>query len=215
MKFLSITKKDLKLELRDKQTFNFMFLFSLITLMLFSYTLSFKELSVISPQLLWFIFLFSAMLSLSKSFLREKEWGTLEGLKLAPIKETSILAGKIIFNLILLYTIQMIIFPLSVIIFNIHLKSLLTPLLVLTLGNLGLAIIGSTFSSFTLKSKVKELILPITFLPVSFPFLTISTIALEKSFLGQQITKEILLMSIYIIAVATISLSTFSYLMED
>jgi len=215
MKSLAIAKKDLLLELRSKNMINFMLLFSLVTLVLFSYTMSFADLQSIAPSLLWFIFIFVGMLGLSRAFIREKELGTLDGLKIAPIQANSILIGKIIFNLILIYAIQIIIFPLSIIFFDISVKNPFIAFLVLTLGNFGFVVIGSMFSIFIINAKVKELLMPMLFLPIATPLLIVSTIALKKSFEGLAISKEIILIATYIIIMSTIAMLTFDYALEE
>ena len=215
MKSLAIAKKDLLLELRSKNMINFMLLFSLVTLVLFSYTMSFADLQSIAPSPLWFIFIFVGMLGLLRAFIREKELGTLDGLKIAPIQANSILIGKIIFNLILIYAIQIIIFPLSIIFFDISVKNPFIAFLVLTLGNFGFVVIGSMFSIFIINAKVKELLMPMLFLPIATPLLIVSTIALKKSFEGLAISKEIILIATYIIIMSTIAMLTFDYALEE
>ncbi len=215
MKCLAIAKKDLLLELRSKNMINFMILFSLVTLVLFSYTMSFADLQSIAPSLLWFIFIFVGMLGLSRAFIREKELGTLDGLKIAPIQANSILIGKIIFNLILIYAIQIIIFPLSIIFFDISVKNPFIAFLVLTLGNFGFVVIGSMFSIFIINAKVKELLIPVLFLPIATPLLIVSTIALKKSFEGLVISNEIILIATYIIIMSSIAMLTFDYALEE
>lgn len=164
MKFLKIAYKDLKIEFRTKNTINFMFLFALLSVMLFSATLRNAE-----PAILWLVFIFVGMLGYSRAFLRELETGTLDALRISPISPMSILAGKMVFNAVLMLMIQTLLIPIFMAVFEIYPKNLLLSIVSLTLGNLAFVIISSSMSLLVLKSKARELLLPVLLFPVLFP----------------------------------------------
>ncbi|MFQ6105897.1 MAG: heme exporter protein CcmB, partial [Candidatus Hydrothermarchaeaceae archaeon] len=79
---LTLARKDLRIEFRTRQRVNLMVLFSFIILLMFNfaaapYSPAVKE---VAPGLLWFIFIFTALLGIPSSFTKELDRGTLDGL---------------------------------------------------------------------------------------------------------------------------------------
>ncbi|MFQ5975892.1 MAG: heme exporter protein CcmB, partial [Candidatus Hydrothermarchaeales archaeon] len=169
---IAIVKKDLKIEFRTKQTINLMFLFAFITLLMFSFTTEpfSATLQDVGPGLLWFVLLFTGMLGLSRAFTKEKELGTLDGLRLTPISNEDLLAAKVIYNLILVFLIEIIAFPIFLAIFNYPIKgSIILAIFILTLGNIGFIIVGSFMSALVMEAKTKDMILQVIVFPLILP----------------------------------------------
>jgi len=164
VKFLEIAKKDLKSEFRTKNTINFLFLFALLSIMLFSATVENPE-----PALLWVVFIFAGMLGYSRAFLKEVETGTLDALRISPVSPSSILFGKIVFNAVIMLLLEAVIVPIFMAVFEIYPKNLLMALVAITAGNLAFVIVSSSLSVLVIKSKARELLLPILLFPVVFP----------------------------------------------
>jgi heme exporter protein B len=219
---LTIVKKDLRIEFRTKHTINSMLLFAGITLLVFSYVVGIYVKSVpdIGPAILWLILIFTGMIGLSRAFVREKELGTLEGLKLSPVSPEEILTGKIIYNFILMLIVTVIVFPLFVVFLNFPIKgSVALALLILTLGNLGFVIVGSAISVIVMNARARELLLPVVLLPVLFPIILASVMALNKVLVDGagfiDITGEVKIITAYTGIMLVISLLTFEYALEE
>lgn len=218
----TIVKKDLKIEFRTKHTINSMLLFACITLLVFSYIVGvyIKSVPDIGPGLLWLIFIFTGMLGLSRAFVREKELGTLEGLKLSPVSPEELLTGKIIYNFILMLTVMVIVFPLFIVFFNFPIKgSVALAIFLLTLGNLGFVIVGSAMSVLVMNARARELLLPVILFPVLFPVIIASVLALKKVLVDGaafiNITGEVKIITAYTAIMLVISLLTFEYALEE
>ncbi|WP_457590580.1 heme exporter protein CcmB [Geoglobus sp.] len=164
MKFLEIARKDLKTEFRTKNTVNFLFLFALLSIMLFSATIDDPE-----PALLWIVFIFAGMLGYSRAFLREVETGTLDALRISPVSPAEILLGKIVFNAIIMLILEAAVIPIFMAVFEFYPKNLPMAVLAITSGNLAFVIVSSSLSVLVIKSKARELLLPILLFPVVFP----------------------------------------------
>ncbi len=218
---IAIVKKDLRIELRTKQTLTLMFLFAFITLFMFSFTTEpFSEtLQDVGPGLLWFVLLFTGMLGLSRAFTKEKEQGTLDGLRLTPIGNGDLLAAKTIYNLILVLLIEVIAFPIFLAIFNYQIKgSFLLAVLILTLGNIGFIIVGSFMSALVMEAKTRDMILQVIIFPLILPIVIFTIQALRKVLIyGDPLNKvgEVKLITIYIIIMTTLSLLLFDYILEE
>ena len=215
---MSVAKKDLRVEFRSKLTINFMFLFSLLTITIFSLALGFsKVVEDVGAGLLWVILLFTGMMGVSRAFIREKELGTLEGIRLSPIDPESILIGKIVYNLVLMILVEIITFLLFIVMLNLHVENIPLAIFVLTLGILGFVVVCSMLSVLVLNAKTRELLLPVILFPIAFPMISVSIHALRDVFLGSglsDISGEIIVLLAYIVIMFTVSLLTFGYALE-
>ena len=218
---IAIVKKDLKIEFRTKQTITLMFLFAFITLLMFSFTTEpfSATLHDVGPGLLWFVLLFTGMLGLSRAFTKEKDQGTLDGLRLAPISNEDLLAAKIIYNLILVLMIEIIAFPIFLAIFNYPIKgSIILALLILTMANIGFIVVGSFMSALVMEAKTKDMILQVIIFPLILPIIIFTILALRKVMIyGDPLNKigEVKLIAVYIIIMTTLSLLLFDYILEE
>ncbi|MDP6612740.1 MAG: heme exporter protein CcmB [Candidatus Hydrothermarchaeota archaeon] len=220
-KSLFLAKKDLKIEFMSRHTLNFMFLFSFVVLLMFNFASDPFSASVIdvAPGLLWFVIIFAGLLGLSRAFIKEMESGTLEGLKSAPISGNEILLGKIIYNLVLVLIIEVIAFPLFVVLFNYSIAgSTLAAFAVLTIGSMGLVIVGSFISAIILGARSRALVLQIIALPLLLPVIVPTILALREVMIyGKSLFNipEIRLILGYILIMTTLSLLLFEYVMEE
>ena len=217
MKFVEIAKKDLKIEFRTKGTLNLMILFALITSMMFSVTIPLSFGEKIAPSLLWLVFLFVGMLGYGRAFLREVETETLDGLKIAPISPVSVLLGKIIYNLVLMLLIEVIVLPIFVGLFNLSVALPLPMFLAITLGNVGFVVVVSSLSILVIKSKMREMLLPVLIFPVVFPIITSTVVAVRMCMTGnvEGILSPISLMGGFALMMLTVSCLTFEHAFMD
>ena len=168
----AIVLKDLVTELKTRELFSSMFIFALLVIIIFIFSvdLSIVKANEVGPGVLWVAFLFAGTMGLNRSFMLEKENGCLEGLILTPADRTVIYFGKLISNLIFLLVMEMFILPLFMIFFNVDLISFLGPLLVVIfMGTLGFCAIGTLLSSLSSNLKTREIMLPILLYPLIVP----------------------------------------------
>jgi heme exporter protein B len=198
-----IAIKDLKIELRSKNTLNFMILFALLTSAIFSMVLPSAR---AAPALLWLVFLFVGIGGYSRAFLKEVDERTLDGLKMAATPE-SILFGKIVYNLALMLIIEAIILPIFVALFDLQVKDPLLFLSAVTLGNLGFVVVASSLSVLVIRSKARELLLPIILFPLLFPIIS-STIAAISASLGFGGANSLSLILVYSAVMAIVAFLT-------
>ncbi|HDM36564.1 MAG TPA: heme ABC transporter permease [Candidatus Syntrophoarchaeum butanivorans] len=217
---LTITKKDLLLEFRSRETLNSMLLFALLALMLMSFGTGASDAVVraVGATFLWMVIIFVGMIGVFRAFTSEEERGTLDGLRLAPISAESILLGKIVYNFLLLFMVELIIFPLFIVMLDYPLEgSFLMGLLVLTLGVAGFAVVSTAISALILNARARELLFPVILLPIIFPLLSSAIHGLKTVLNGGgllDVQKECVVITVYIILFLTISLLTFEYVIE-
>jgi heme exporter protein B len=169
----AIIKKDIIAELRTKEMVVSMFLFVLLVIVAFHYAFGdSKGFESLAGGLLWIAFLFTSLLGLNRSFVHEKDEGCLEGLLLAPVDRPNIFFGKMVGNLLFLTIVEVIAIPLYLILFNFSIKGSI-PMFVaaILLGNFGLCTVGTLLSTISINTKMRDMLLPLIFLPMCMPVL--------------------------------------------
>ncbi len=166
----TIFSKDVRTELRTKEIFSAMAVFSLLVVMVFAFALpgKLKEGGDVAPGLLWVAFTFAGVLGLNRSFINEKDRGSLEGLLLAPVDRSAIFVGKALGNFAFITIVELLIAPLFSLLFNFSVLNLaLLPVLVL--GTIGFAEIGTLFAAMAVNTRAREVLLPVLFFPIMLP----------------------------------------------
>ena len=89
-----LAHKDLRLELRARDTLPAMLLFVLSILAVFHFALPSGSSRLAELGLLWVAIVFTALLGLGRAFVAEREQGLLDGLVLAPCDRSAIWLAK-------------------------------------------------------------------------------------------------------------------------
>jgi len=180
--------KDLLVERRAKETLNALLFFALLLLFVFQLALGpdRERLAGVLPGLLWLAFVLSGLLGLGRTFLAERENDCWEGLVLAPGDKSAIYLGKLAGNLVLLAVVEALVLGMFVVFFNVDLTGALPGLLlVLALGTLGLAAIGTLFAAMTAQVRARELLFPVLLMPMQVPLLLGTVQATGALLLGE------------------------------
>jgi heme exporter protein B len=173
-----ILAKELRVELRSRELLSTTLVFVLLVLVLFSFTFdpTTTEARRFGPGLLWLGLLFASSLMLQPSFVREQSNDTLSALRMAPIDPFAILLGKLAANALFLFFVELILLPVFAALYNLAILPVLGRLLlVMFLGTVGLATIGTVFSAITAQARLRELLLPLLMFPLVAPVLIAST----------------------------------------
>lgn len=180
--------KDLTIEGRSKETLNALFFFSLLLIFIFQFALGpdRERLAAALPGLLWLGFILSGLLGLGRSFVGERENDCWDGLRLAPGDKSAIYLGKLAANLLLMLLVEAILVALFATLFNVEVARALPGLaLVIGLGTIGLAAVGTLFAAMTAHVRARELLFPVLLLPVQVPVLLGAVKATEAVLLGE------------------------------
>lgn len=171
-KVLAVLIKDVRAEIRTKDIFSAMLVFALLSVVIFQFAFDLRVDNVrqVVPGVLWVSITFAGILGLNRSFVLEKDKGSLEGLLLTPVDRGAIYLGKMLANLVFIVVVEMFIIPLSSIFFNVPLW-LPSILLAVALGTFGFAAAGTVFSAMSVNTRAREVLLPILLLPVIVPVL--------------------------------------------
>jgi len=180
--------KDLLVERRSKETLNALFFFALLLLFVFEFALGpdRERLAGALPGLLWLGFILSGLLGLGRAFVVERENDCWEALLLAPGDKSAIYVGKLAGNLLLMLVVEAMLLALFGVFFNLDIVPALPALgVVILLGTIGFAAIGTLFAAMTTQVRARELLFPVLLLPVQVPLLLATVKATEAVLLGE------------------------------
>ncbi len=182
--------KDLRLEWRSKDAINSMLFFALLVVVIFSFSFepTSEEAQRITGGLMWVAFLFAAVVALNQTWARELRNQVLDAYRVSPAPGASLFLAKTIGNFLFVIVLECLMAPLFVVFYNLR-SAGPEYLLVLAavLGTWALVVIGTFFAAMSLRTRAREIMLPLLLFPISIPALlamvsaTTSTLSGESS----------------------------------
>jgi heme exporter protein B len=219
-KVFAIVAKDVVAELRTREMLSSMFVFSLIVILIFNFAFDLRAENqrTLAPGVLWVAIAFAGMLGLSRSFIMEKDRGSMEGLLLTPVDRSAIFLGKMLGNLLFIAVVEVVILPIFMVLFNLSAGDLPALAGVMLLGTIGFAGVGTLFSAMAVHTRAREVLLPILLFPVVIPVM-LAAVKLTAAILDQVSFSEVqnwfsLLVAFDLIFMA-LSFILFDYVMEE
>jgi heme exporter protein B len=166
--------KDLRLEWRSRDSVTAMLFFSLLVVVVFSF--AFDPTAAVSRQIaggiLWMVLLFASTMALNQSWTREQRNHVMDAQRMAPSPAAALFLGKALANMIFVTAIELILAPLFIIFYNLHaLGQGWLLLAVMPLGTWALVANGTFFAALGLRTRNRELMLPLVLFPISVPAL--------------------------------------------
>ena len=167
-------QKDLRLEWRSRDAIPGMLFFALLVVVVFS--MAFDPTAAVSRQIaggiLWMVLLFASINALNQSWTREQRNHVLDAQRLTPADASALFLGKALANMLFVTAIELILAPLFTIFYNLHpLGQGWLLLAVLPLGTWALVANGTFFAALGLRTRNRELMLPLVLFPISIPAL--------------------------------------------
>ena len=162
----ALARKDLRLELRARDTLPAMVVFVVATLVVFHFALPGGAGDDAAYGLLWVALVFTALLGLGRSWVPEGESGALDGLVLATSDRSAIWLGKVLATLAFLGAAEIVALP-AFALFFARLDGAAVAGVVL--ASIGICAVGSIVSAMAAAARGREVLLPLLFLPLAIP----------------------------------------------
>ena len=214
---LAILWKDIRCELRSKQTWMGMGLFALLVLVIFNFAFDLRvdNKAAIAPGVLWVAFVFASLLGLGRTIAAEREKGSLDRLLLCPVDRKAIYLAKLLGNLLFIGVVEIVALPVFAALFDVPLFAA-TLLPIVLLGTLGIATVGTLFSAMAAATRARELLLPVLVFPLIVP-VVISAVRATGSLMVPALNEPpwIGLMAAFDIIFLSISMLTFEFVIEE
>ena len=170
---LLVLKKDFAIELRSYEVLATTLFFAVSCVAMFSFAFV-KEGEAAYPDaaagILWIAIAFAGTLALGRTFERERYGETLKALLLAPTPRPAIYVGKLLGIVALLFATEALIVPMIAFLFHARLfQQSLRLTALLGLGTVGYAAVGTLFATMLVRTRSRDVLLPILLYPVTIP----------------------------------------------
>ena len=176
--FMTLLKKDLKLEFRSKEIIFSTFVLGLSILLVFA--LSFQNQTKIiyefSAGILWIVILFISTFGLNRAFSIEQESSSMWSWLSSPIDRGLVFLSKMVsISIYVLLSEIMFLIP-----FFIFMKiptnfSLINLIIIILVGTLAIITIGCLISTITLQTRIRNALIPILLFPSCTPIMISAT----------------------------------------
>ena len=163
---LTLVRKDLRLELRARDTVPAMALFVIASLVVFHFALPGDSGDLAAYGLLWVALIFTALLGLVRGFAAEREEGLLDALVLAPVDRSTIWLAKALAVLAFLVFAELVALPAFALFFTTVSWATVAGV---ALADVGICTVGTLLAAMAAASRTRELLLPLLFLPLAIP----------------------------------------------
>jgi heme exporter protein B len=195
----ALVVKDVRLELRGRDTLPPMIAFAAAVALLLAFSIPSTG-SVAAPVrlvagsvpladvlagFLWVTVLFAGLIGFARTFEVEREEAAMDSLLMAPLDRSGLFFGKAVPNLLFIALVELILIPLFAILFSIQLGHSWPLLIAVTLlADLGFVAAGTLFSALAAQTTSRELILPLLALPILVPVFIGAVVLTSDLFIG-------------------------------
>lgn len=166
--------KDLVVEFRSRELLLTTLFFAVSCVLVFSFALvkQGQPMEDAASGILWIAIAFAGTLALGRTFEREQAHQTLQALLQAPIERAAIYAGKLLGLLVLLLIVEAVVVPLVALFFQATIMSMAIHVAGLVFaGTLGFLAVGTLFSAMLVRTRSRDVLLPVLLYPMTVPAL--------------------------------------------
>jgi heme exporter protein B len=218
----AVVRKDLRVELRTKESVPAMLLFSVSTYVLFHFGLDREAISGdLASGVLWVTLLFAAVLGINRLFVAEREEGGFDAFLLAPVERTTLFYAKAIVLFCFLVAVEIVALPAFVILLlGPGIGQALPELLaVLVLVDVGIAVVGTLVGALAVQTRARDLIVPLLALPLMVPLMIAAAEATAPLLLeggAEPLAGRWLgVLALYDLVFGLLAFAVFDFLLED
>lgn len=171
----ALLRKDLRIELRTRETIAAMLLFAVVAMLIFQFAVAQRvppaQLPSLTAGFAWATISLTAVLGVGRTWVPEREQRVIDGLLVAPVPRLTFLVARTIALVVYLAIVEVIVLPLAVVFFasDAGFGDLALVLLSALVANVGIAVVGAFLASMSVFSRARELLLPVMFLPMIVP----------------------------------------------
>jgi heme exporter protein B len=164
--------KDLRLEWRSKDAVNAMLFFGLLVVVIFSFVFdpNAEESRRIVGGLVWVAFLFAAVVAMNQTWARELRNQVLDAYRISPAPPNALFLAKVAGNFLFVVLLEAVMAPLFVVFYNLRVLGPADQLVwIMMLGTWALVVNGTFFAALSIRTRSREVMLPLILFPISIP----------------------------------------------
>jgi len=214
----ALLRKELLIELRSWQSVPAMCLFALTTFVVFHFALNRSSVDGDEAAgILWVTLLFAAILGVNRLFVADAEEGGFDGFLLAPVDRGALLLAKALALLCYLIALELVAVPaFALLLLGPTLGGSLPQLiLVLALGDLGVAVIGTALA---VRTRARDLLGPLLALPLFVPIVIAGARASAPLLAlggGSAAARWLATLALYDLLFGLLAYALFDFLLDD
>ncbi len=179
--------KDLRIEWRSREAVNSMLFFALLVVVLFS--LAFDPRGAFSREIaggvLCVATMFASVSALNQAWAREIRHQVLDAQRMAPTPGADMFLAKVLANFLFVTIVELLLAPVFLVFYNLQIQGNAWLLaLVLPLGTWALVVNGTFFAALSIRTRNRELLLPLILFPIFMPALLAMVLATGSIFTG-------------------------------
>jgi heme exporter protein B len=205
--------KDLRLEWRSKDAINAMTFFSLLVVVIFSFSFNptAEESRLIAGGLVWVAFLFAAVVALNQTWARELRNQVLDAYRVSPAPAEALFLAKALGNFLFVSVLEVVMTPLFIVFYRLRPLGPGWQLIpVAILGTWALVVNGTFFAAMSIRTRSREIMLPLLLFPISIPALIAMVEGTTVILTGEGSARSlIVLLAVYDVVFTTVSLVLF------
>ena len=204
--------KDIRLEWRSKDAINSMLFFALLVVVVFSFSFdpNAEESRLIAGGLIWVAFLFAAVVALNQTWARELRNQVLDAYRVSPAPANALFLAKAVGNFIFVAILEALMTPLFIMFYKLRALGPAWQLLpVAILGTWAIVVNGTFFAAMSLRTRSREIMLPLLLFPISLPALLAMVQATTAILNGEGARFWIVLLATYDLVFTTVCLLLF------
>jgi heme exporter protein B len=219
MNIIAVFKKDWQSELRTRYAINALAMFILVTISVILFSIGQERVSEhLTGGLFWVVIFFSAMSGLSRAFVSEEERGTTLTLQLIAAPST-IYFGKLIFNLVLVFIMNIAIVILYYLLFeSFVVLNFSLFFLALFFGSIGIAVSSTLIAAIISKANTKGTLYPVLSFPILLPLILtlmeLTKFAMDGDLISDSFV-ELAVLVCYDVIMATAGYMLFDFIWKD
>jgi heme exporter protein B len=222
MNFLAVTQttlnKDIRLEWRSKDAINAMLFFALLVVVIFSFAFdpTAEESRRIAGGLVWVAFLFAAVVALNQTWARELRNQVLDAYRVSPAPANPLFIAKAAGNFVFVVVLEALMTPLFVMFYKLRALGPAWELApIAALGTWALVVNGTFFAAISIRTRAREIMLPLLLFPLSIPALLAMVSATTSVLTGEESARFwIALLVAYDVVFTTACLLLFETVLE-
>jgi heme exporter protein B len=218
----ALVRKDVRLELRTRESVPAMLMFSVSTFVLFHFGLDRDRLDGdLAAGVLWVTLLFAAVLGMNRLFVAEREQGGFDGFLLAPVDRTALFVAKAAVLFAFLAVVELAAVPaFALLLLGPPAGDALPELIaVLLLADLGIAVVGTLVGALAIQTRARDLIVPLLALPLLVPVVIAAAQAtaplMAEAGAGALEVRWLVVLALYDGVFGLLALGVFDFLLED
>lgn len=216
----ALLRKDLATELRSRDRLVAMIVFSLLVIVVFQFAwppTESDEMLRFAPGILWVTYIFAAVIGLGRTFAMELENDAMTALALAPCTRGWIFLGKAGATWVLITVVQAMTAFVFTLFFRVDLwAGVAGSALIVALANVSICSVGTLLSAMSVRSRFRDVLLPVLLLPTLIPVLTAAVAGSTATFTGEAVPFDALQLLIVIGGVYSIlCFLLFEYVLDE